>query len=296
MKFKTHRLITFMISLIACFGIVGLFSCEQNVDSAPPTIHLLGTPGAITSDTGAAMGDTLHFHIRAKQGGDKLLSFQIRINGNTFKDSTYSSEGFESHQYLIKGVDTLETIEFIVRDRKSREARISVKVTLEGGVSWGPVVRYDDVELGAQNHASVGSFYAISGNQVMDLATAYNNQGVVELLYYFEPGDDNTIASPGANLSASIFTGPYAISQWTTIRTTRFKKVNLTPSQFQQCANDSLPIALYGTTEGNRKARNLAAGHYYSFMTENGKAGLFYIKSITGQGSGTIVVDLIAQP
>jgi hypothetical protein len=291
----THRMANLAVIAIVTAAMAGFYACDKNSDSAPPTLHLLGTDGAITADASAAMGDTLHFHLRAKAGSDKLLTLQVRINGSTVKDSTYSSIGFELHQYLIKGADSLEVIEFIVRDYKSREARISVKVTLKGGVSWGPVVRYDDIELGAQDHASIGSFYAISGNQVMDLASAFSNQGLVDLIYYFEAGDANTIASPGANLTASLFTGPYALSQWTTLRTTRYKKVNLTAPDFQQCSNDSLLIASYGTGDGNRKAKNLAAGHYYSFMTEDNKAGLFYVKSIIGQSAGTIIIDLITQ-
>lgn len=295
MQTKTHRKWVTLLSAVTLIAAITFYSCEKESADLAPTLTLLGTTGSITGDTQAEMGDTMHFHLRAKQGSDKLLTFLIKINGQTIKDSTYSSEGFELHLDIIKGADTLEVIEFIVRDRKSREAKVTVNATLVGGVSWGPVVRYSGIELGAQDNSSVGGFYSIADSSVRNLADAFQNQELIDLIYYFEAGDDNTMGSPGANIDASIFTGPYALSQWTTIRTTRFKKINITSTDFQQCNNDSLLIASYGLSDGNRKAKNLAAGHYYSFKTEDDITGIFYVNSVTGSESGTIVIDLIAQ-
>lgn len=290
MQTLSHR--SFFLFLVIITMMTGVASCDKSEDFTPPSISLLGTGGAVTEDGSAAMGDTIYFHIKATQGTEKLISFRVLINGQVAKDSTFSSTTFDIMLYKIKGADTLEEFQFIIRDRESREASATVKVTLEGGISWGPITSHNDIALGAQNHGTNGGFFSLADGAIRDLADAFQNQGIIDLLYYYEAGDDHTIASPGANLSSSIFTGPYALSQWATLRTTRFKKINITAQDFQGCSNDSLLIAAYGTTEGNRKAKNLLAGQYYSFLTDSNKTGIIFVKSIVGTDSGTIVLDL----
>lgn len=284
--------------LMITFGIVLLSiasGCKKEAEPIPPLLQLLKGVSVISGDTAAGQGDSLCFQVNTVAGSDPIVLYKIFINGQSYKDSTMNSQGFVLTEHLLKGTDTLEEIRFMVRDRYSREASVTVKVTLEGGVTWGPVVYYTGITLGAQNFASQGGFYSIQGNQVFTLAQAFGQQQLIDLLYYYEAGDDNTIASPGANLSASLFTGPYALANWTTLRTTRFKKINLSASDFSSCSNDSLLITSYGTTEGNRKSKNLASGHYYSFLTEDHRYGIFRVTSVTGTDSGTILIDMVTQ-
>lgn len=295
MKLKTHRSLFHTLVIFALLSALLHVSCKKDPVPVPPALILLNSPGAISQDTQAAMGDTLHFHLQAMMGSEKLTLLKVKINGQTSKDSSFSSEGFTLHLVMVKGADTLETIQFMVRDRQSQEASVTVNISLNGGVTWGPLVRLQNLELGAQNNTSVGGFFSFADTMVRTLPDAFLHQGVVDLIYYFEAGDENTLASPGANLSATIFTGPYALTQWSTLRTTRFKKITLTPQQFQGCQNDSLLIASYGTGDGNRKAKNLAAGDYFSFKTDDGRFGIVSVNSVSGSDSGVILIDLIAQ-
>lgn len=147
MQTKSHRLFLILLTVIVVSS-SAFYSCdEKDAGNLPPTITLLGTVGSITGDVTAEMGDTLHFHLRAKQGTDKLLTFLIKVNGQIVKDSTFSSEGFELHLDMIKGADSLEVFEFIVRDRKSREATIAVNATLAGRSGYGSIARHEDMEL-----------------------------------------------------------------------------------------------------------------------------------------------------
>ncbi len=269
--------------------------CKKETTGTPPLLELVQGATVISGDTSAGQGDSLCFRVRVVSGSDPVVLYKIFINGESYKDSTMSSPGFELTEHLLKGADTLEEIRFMVRDRYSREASVIVKVTLEGEVTWGPVVHYSGIMLGAQNQAAQGGFYSLQGNQVFTLAQAFGQQQLIDLLYYYEAGDENTIASPGANISSSIFTGPNGLDNWTLKRTTRFRTISLSAGDFSGCTNDSLLINSYGTSEGNRKAKNLTAGNYYSFLTQDQRYGIFRVVSVTGTDAGTIVIDLVTQ-
>ncbi len=285
-----------ILAVSACAILLITFAgCKKETEPTPPLIELLTGVSLISGDTSAAQGDSLCFRVHAVAGSDPLVLYKIFINGQPFKDSTMNSTGFEITEHLMKGADTLEEIRFIIRDRYSREASVTVKVTLEGGVTWGPVVHYTGILLGAQNQTTAGGFYSLQGNQIYTLLQAFGQQQLIDLLYYYEPGDENTIASPGANISASIFSGPNGLDNWTVKRTTRFKAINLSPADFSGCTNDSLLIVTYGISEGNRKAKNLAPGLFFSFLTQDQRYGIFRVESVSGTDAGTILIDIVTQ-
>jgi hypothetical protein len=286
--------VSLLLSILFPFSFF-IISCSDDPVSVPPTITLVRDSITIAEDTTACYGDTLHFLIRAKGGSEKIILLQVKVNDVLVKDTAFSADSLELPWQTQKSADSADRIQFIVRDRKSVQSSVMVKVVLTGSVTWGPVIRYNDITMGAQMNGLKGGFYSLAHNTLYTLQEAFQNQDSIDLLYYYEAGDENTIASPGANLSPTLFAGSFGIANWTVLRTTRFKIATISDEDFNNCLDDSILIASYGTGDGNRKAKNLVQGDYYSFKDADGLTGIFRVKTVVGTDAGIIVIDLISQ-
>ncbi|MFC2111090.1 hypothetical protein ACFLQ5_01420 [Bacteroidota bacterium] len=162
--------------------------------------------------------------------------------------------------------------------------------------SFGNIKYYNNVELGAQNNIT-GSFYSLYDDSVYNLTNAYANQNKIDVCYYYDliNTDENTIASAGANIDASVYPGPNALANWSIKRTSRFKTSGISGNDFLTANNDSLLIVEYGQSDGTRKAKNLKSGDIFSFKNEDGKIGLFKVNSVNGTDAGTINISIKVQ-
>jgi hypothetical protein len=130
------------------------------------------------------------------------------------------------------------------------------------------------------------------------LFKAYQNQSLIDLVYYFDPitGDNNSIASPGANIDSTLFTGPWPIQSWPVKNTTRFESATISPVSFNSSINDSLILAnTFPYASGKRKAKNLTAGNIYSFVSQTGIKGIFKVIDVSGTDAGSIKISLKIQ-
>jgi len=302
MKSKVVRIYTaFAITLI--FLSITTFSCKKDTDDkgAPPTLHLKTDSGYVHADTIVLIGKTFKVGLIAAKGDANITNFMIKITTDsteTYLDSGLNSQGFVIDKYLTKGVSMQEIWTFIVRDKNGNATSISLKIKADSNSVYGPVTTIPSVIMGAQNDTNVGSFYDLRNRKVHTLAQAYNMQDSIEMCYYYDflQGEDNEIASPNANIDASVYTGPYALANWTIKNETRYLKTTITDAGFYGLSNDSLLIATYNVPLAKRKAKNLVAGDIYSFKTITGKFGLFRVMNVTGTNAGTVEIMVKMQP
>ena len=114
------------------------------------------------------------------------------------------------------------------------------------------------------------------------------------MIYYYGE-DDQTIASPGANIEDGIFQEEYIPNNWLYRNTTRFIKTSMIDEEFNLIQNDSILLVSYVEGEGKRKAKNLETGDIYSFKTQGAKYGIFLVTEILGLESGTVKIDIKIQ-
>jgi len=152
-----------------------------------------------------------------------------------------------------------------------------LNIAKDSSSTFGDINYFSSVELGAQNNA-VGNFFSLSEDSVYSLNSAYENQNTIDLCYYYDfiDTDENTIASPGANIDNSVFPGTSGLSNWAIRKTSRFKTANITEQDFMNATNDSLLIVVYGQSDGNRKAKNLQSGNIFLLKMKMEKLG--YLK------------------
>lgn len=280
-------------------------ACEKKeVSFLPPDLVFITESGYTFTDTTILLNDTVKIGIQASsQSNEPLTHLNISINSDstfTSIDSGFYSKNISYTKTIVKGMSEEETWSFYVRDREGRKSNtLSILLKKDSSSVYGNISHLPEIAFSAQENNEYGRFLSINNGQVYHQADAFTIQSEINLLYYYDliEEDENTIASPGANMDESFFPGPTGVNNWTTTNTTRFEFLdNINFSDFNQCTNDSL--ILHNTFEfasGNRKSKNLTAGNIFAFVTDSGIKGIFMINEVVGQETGTINISIKMQ-
>lgn len=290
-KNATPILVILALSFVATF-----FSCgKKEENSEPPTIELIAQQGFISTDTIAGPAATLNFMVNCKSNGTHVLTnFIVSSNGTRLIDEGINTEELLRDVVLTKNSDLVEVIEFRIRDINGGEASITVTVELDESAGDTEPVWFSNIVLDAQNAENARGFLSLTDGQTFTLEEAQNNQGSINLLYYFDTvdSDESTLSSPGANIDDPII----PLSGWTTRNTTRFISNSITQEGFEAISSVLFLVDSY-TTTGNRKAKNLEVGDTYSFKDETrNKYGMFRVYSVDGEDQGEITISIVIQP
>ncbi len=292
---RMNKLLAILVLLIFVFS-----ACKKEESNyPPPSIRFVTESGFVYHDTTLALGESFKIGILADNPNANLTNFIIRVESNeieTILDSGMNTPSLDYENVFTKGIKDSEKWTFIIRDRDLKSSEISINIKRDTASAYGNIDYFPSVEMGTQNHIN-GSFYSLSQGEVYTLEEAFLNQEIIDLCYFYDfiDTDENTIASPGANIDASVYPGDNGLDNWTTRRTTRFKLADISEEDFENATNDSLLIATYGQSEGKRKAKNLQSGHIFSFKNEDGKTGLFLVHSVIGTDEGTVNISIKVQ-
>jgi len=285
--------------------ILGFTSCDEKEQYYPdPEIEFVSETGFTSTDTVLLLSDTITVAIKALTQSNVPLThlhyFIIRDSEIVKVDTGIYLNNLKYFKTIVKGVSENEIWSFYVRDKDGRQSdTISISFTKGVESQYREIISQKNIRLGAQNNEFYGSFYSLDYNQPYSLEAAYQNQEKINLVYFYDfiDGDENTISSPGANIDVSVFGETSGFGQWSTKNTTRFiYQENITPEEFNACNNDSL--LLFNSFEyitGKRKSKNLTANDIFSFVTDDGKRGLFMINSISGADEGEVVFSIKMQ-
>lgn len=287
-----------LVSLLV-MGLIATSCDKEHINHPPPSIEFITGNGFVFHDTVLQLGAPFKIGIRASNPKVNLTNFIIKLQTDdmeTYLDSGMNTPQLHFERTLVKGIAETEDWIFIIRDKDGKSAELNLQIDKDAASTYGPVDYFPSVIMGAQ-HSETGSFYATSTDSVYGLSAAFANQELIDLCYYFDEieTDAHTIASPGANIDPSVFPGAEGLSNWTTKRTTRFKPANITYADFLNATSDSLLVAVYGQTDGNRKSKNLEEGIFVAFKNNDGKLGIFMVRSITEADSGDIILDIKVQ-
>lgn len=298
------KIITLTFSAVLSYMFIG---CEEEDDKSypPPQIQFITESGFVYQDTTLMLGDSARIGISAKTNSNEPLThFNYTIiqddTNITSIDTGIYTNNFRYQKLITKGISYEETWQFYVRDRDSRKSEvISITLKKDSASIFGEIIHIPSIVFGAQNNNSEKSFYSLSTQQLYSLDEAFNNQGKIDLLCFFDDeGDENTVSSPGANINESVFPGPHGLINWDTRNTTRFVEMEeLSAADFDACSNDSLILAnTFTFSSGKRKAKNLVPGDIYSFVTGIGeRKGLFKVIDVQGQDEGIVEIAIKMQ-
>lgn len=288
---RTYRILilVFLTFIIGC--------TEKDMGVKGPFIRLNSGSNIISSDTIVSPGQLMRFDISAFKGDNNITNFLIIVNSDSsrvFYDTGMNVAAFNWTGSFAKSFYDNEIWEFIVRDRFGRSHTVSILIRNDSLQGPGPIYTYSGVKLGAQSGTTAGGFLSLSDQLVYFIHDAFDNQEKIDMIYYVGD-DDQTIASPGANIEDGIFQEEYAPKNWSYRNTTRYIKTSISSEEFNHIQNDSILLVAYVEGEGKRKAKNLAEGDVYSFKTQNTKYGMFLVTEILGSETGTVKIDIKIQ-
>jgi hypothetical protein len=289
-----------LLAITFIFFIIFLGSCKKK-ETSLPNIYLKTDTGYVYKDTTMAVGNIFKIELTAEYGGDvNLTNIVIRnehdgIITNYF-DTGVNTKAIRISKPLTKNVYDVEKWTFIAIDKNGGSASVSFITTKDPNSQFGQIKNYY-VTMGAQLSTLSGSFLSLNSGRTFFQDSAFLHQDSIEMLYYYDAigSDANTIASPNANIDASVYTGSSGLSNWTIKNETRYYKTTLSYNDFSTAMNDSILLVSYSEINGKRKAKNLIAGDIYSFKTIHNKYGLFYVENVSGLDTGYITVKILIQ-
>lgn len=295
----------FLLSLgISLVWVAAGCSKDQPSLAPKPGIHFITDSGYVFHDTTLLIDQSIRIGIEANANGSyPLTQFSIIAIADSQVmaiDSGIYTDRISYSRFVTKGIAMAESWRFYVRDRGGNQSdTISLTLHKDEASVFGPITEVPSLEMTAQNHPSARPFYSLAQSSTYNLEAAFANQEFIDLLYFYDAieTDANTIASPGANIDASVFPGEFGPANWTTRHTVRFiQRPLLTPADFNACQNDSLILAnTFVFSSGYRKAKNLAVDQVYAFVTEAGLKGLFKVCQLEGQEAGSISIAIKMQ-
>lgn len=288
--------IAYRIPLLVIF--IFMVGCtEKDEGGEGPVIQIIAGNDLISSDTIIAPGQLMQFNVSATKGNYNITNFLILVNGDSsqvYYDTGMNVVSFTWTGSFAKSFDDDEVWEFIARDRYSRSGMVSILIQSDSSAGPGPIFTYSDIQLGAQSNQNEGGCFSLNDQFVYFIDEAFNHQELIDMIYYY--GEDNqTIASPGANIEDGIFPDEYNPKNWTYRNTTRYIKTNLSPEEFNMIENDSLLLVSYSEGDGKRKAKELVADDVYSFKSQGAKYGMFLVSEVLGTDLGSVKIDIKIQ-
>lgn len=284
------------ISLCLLFAAVVTTSCTPDETAGlPPLLKVTFADSSAIADTSIEAGQSIELIIEGIGNEKNITYFALLRNGQHVLDSGLNAPSFVSHRSIIRGTDSIENYTVLIRDRDFNETKFTFSIGLKPTLVYGEIFTLDHVILGAQNNAAIGGFLNLFSAQIYNLSQAFLNQDSVQMLYFYDATDLNTIASPNANIDTSYFGGSSGLANWTTKNEIRYEQLYCTEQEFLDMQHDSLIIAnIFPYETGKRKAKLLQAGHIYEFCFA-GMYGIFYVNSVSGTDAGFIDISIKMQ-
>ena len=271
----------FTLGLIAV--VFSFNNCKKEGSPAtPPVIGFVSDSGYLSSDTILIVGDRVQVGINATASSGNITFFQISMDNGTrsiLLDSGLNKPSLHYSINIIKSSSSFERWTFLVMDRDRNKDSIQINLGKSDSSHYGKIVTYNDIYLGAQENMDYGSFLYLSNGTVVNLHDAFQNQSLVDIIYYYGQYE-GTLSSPNEAEAPTIFAGVDGIANWTIKNETRYDTTTLVMDDFDRASNDSLLLAVYEPTAGKRKAKYVIPGMVISFKSSAGKIGLMKIDEL----------------
>lgn len=284
----------FILALVA----VVFSSCNKDEDTKPaPVITFINNISQATVNPGDNY--TIAGTITSEEGLAEVKYFNVTQAGETQIGqaiTSFTDVNNYSFQKTINDINQQTVIKVMATDKKNQTSvkNFTINVNQQGNLK-----SYNNIILGAQTNATIGSSFASFNGLVYNLTDAKNNSSKIDLIFFYGTTNLATLSAP-SNLTElnQVFTTGSAPNTWTTNNDTKLLKNN--SLNFDNIIN-SADIPDVQATGGN-KVNNLAVGDIIVFKTAAtnvdypSKKGLLKVKAITGTGAtATITYDVKAE-
>jgi hypothetical protein len=280
--------LNYLLSLLLVVGMAFTFTSCDDTEAVGPTIDLFGGD-YIDANTTVTAGATMMFKMNATAGDKNLAEFYVTKDGTNLSGYPLEISG-DTYQEVVEIEAPLNEGSYVygfkVVDKDDLYDEVTVTITVEA--ASGPISTYSAKLMGAQSHATLGSFLDAETGTVYLLAAARTNASAVDVFYYYGSSNQASFAAlddTDANEFSIINS-----TEWTTRNSTKFVTTSITPAEFIAMENDAEFVDASASS-----VTQLAVGDVVGFKTVGGKMGLIHVASIDGAADGSITIDIKVQ-
>jgi hypothetical protein len=292
--------LTYLAGFLLLTTVLFFAACSTSEDNPdlPPTISFVAGDTLISGDATVPVGSIFSIEVLCKPNttsGSVIKTLRVTritnnqmISDNTYNATTTPFDATITFQALQD--PTIENIEFTTTDKDGQSASISLQITTEE-TSGGAIDSFTMKVLGSYSSTTGSSFASINGD-VYTMQEAYNNQPIIDFLYWWGGSTDATVGAPDDANAQLVFTGTYGLQNWTVAKNaTRFKLTTLTAAEFD-AVTDATPCIDNASGADQTRIPNLVIGQVFGFLSVTGKHGLIKVDAINPEAAGDITIDV----
>ncbi len=288
--------------LMAIFFIASVFSfvagCEGDTDD--PTVNPLKVEVEVKGDAPTYLpGESIVYTITVTSS-EKIDRVEVTPNNNGTDAATTTIDfGNEKgslskdYTYTIPAAAVAGTpisIKFVAYDKETQDqTTVNFTVTSEGS----PIKTYSAVLMGAQAHATKGSYLNAATGEVMNAATAAANDADVDIIYYYGSSNKSSLVAPNDDaIDGDAGDEAQLAKNLDPKNATKIAVSTVTAEDFDAMDTDA---TISGLTPSGSMAKQLAVGSVVAFETVDGLKGLIKVTAVTEGTDGTIEVIVKVQ-
>lgn len=279
------------LALMLIAGTMMFSSCGNDEDPEGPTLSVNAL------QTEAWLNDTLQF-VYTVSSNEKLVKLTMTANSNDVDAQEITLDGnsaTDTITVILPGTGLTEgSIDFTfdAEDKDGAEWGAAKTVTITIKKAASDINTFTAILLGAQDNATKGSYLDAETGDVYLTSAASTNQALIDIVYYY---GDNNLATLTAPNDATVGggTGNFFLCEgWDTKNATVF---NSTTGITWTDVTDDSEIVTAAKDAALTKVTQLTANDIVAFETVDGKKGLFMVKSISGEATGSITIEVKIQ-
>jgi hypothetical protein len=183
-RIGSERTIWLLFIIIMVF-----FSCKkEQKNTIPPIIEFVKDSGYVYTDTSVTLGSSIKVGIRSSSEYANITYLNVMVdNGfvSTALDSGMNTGYLVYTREIVKDNSSLEKWTFTAMDRDRNKASLSLNLSKKPTVSYGEIITYPQLTLGAQNNGTTGGFLSLTNGQVYNYEEAANNKELIDIIYYY---------------------------------------------------------------------------------------------------------------
>lgn len=278
-----------LVALVA----VAFTSCKKDETTLPAPVISFSN-GINTANINAGDDYEINGNIVSEEGLSEVKYFKVTTTGETQVGQAVTSfTNANSYDFKLNVTDVAEqtVIKVMATDKKNQTSALNFTIKINGNT----ITSYNNIVLGAQTNATIGSSFASFDGTVYNLTDAKANSSKVDVIFFYGATNLATLSAP-SNLTDlnQVFTTASAPSSWTTKNETKLLKDN---SINFDAINAGTAIPNVNAT-GAAKVSNVAVGDVICFRTAPtsaypNKNGVLKVVAISGNtGTATITFNV----
>lgn len=272
---------------------VAFTGCNKDETTLPaPVITFLNGVNEASVNSGGSY--TIAGNIASEEGLTEVKYFQVTATGETQLGqavTSFDNANSYSFQKTINDVSVQTVIKVMATDKKNQSSVLNFTIKVNGA----SISSYNNITLGAQTNATIGSSFASLNGLVYNLTDAKTNANKIDVIFFYGTTNLATLSAPSNTADLDqVFTTASKPSTWTVQNGTKLEKRNSVNFESITTGNQIDNVESTGTA----KVSGLAVGDVILFRTANtsafpNKNGALKVTALSGtSGTATITFNV----